>query len=70
MRAPAIRAVGLLSGWGQGAAAVPADAARAAAGRAVLTLERPALTPSASGARGANVSWGLRPWAPCWKMPG
>jgi len=45
MRAPAIRAVGLLSGWGPGAAAVPADAARAAAGRAVLTLERPALDP-------------------------
>jgi 3-oxoacyl-(acyl-carrier-protein) synthase len=45
MRAPAIRAVGLLSGWGRGAAAVPADAARAAAGRAVLSLERPALDP-------------------------
>jgi beta-ketoacyl synthase-like protein len=45
MRAPAIRAVGFLSGWGRGAAAVPADAARAAAGRAVLTLERPALDP-------------------------
>ena len=44
MRAPAIRAVGLLSGWGPGAAAVPADAAAAAAGRAVLTLERPAIT--------------------------
>ena len=44
MRAPAIRAVGLLSGWGRGAAAVPADAARAAAGRAVLTLEGPAVT--------------------------
>ena len=44
MRAPAIRAIGLLSGWGRGAAAVPADAAAAAAGRAVLTLERPAFT--------------------------
>jgi Beta-ketoacyl synthase, N-terminal domain len=44
MRAPAIRAVGLLSGWGRGAAAVPADAARAAAGRAVLPLERPVVT--------------------------
>ena len=44
MRAPAIRAVGLLSGWGPGAAAVPADAARAAAGRAVLSLEGPAVT--------------------------
>jgi hypothetical protein len=38
-----IRAVGLLSGWGRGAAALPADAARAAAGRAVLKLERPAV---------------------------
>jgi hypothetical protein len=45
MRAPAIRAVGLLSGWGRGAAAVPADAARAAAGRAVLKLEGAAPTP-------------------------
>jgi 3-oxoacyl-(acyl-carrier-protein) synthase len=39
-----IRAVGLLSGWGRGAAAVPADAARAAAGRAVLKLEGPTFT--------------------------
>jgi 3-oxoacyl-(acyl-carrier-protein) synthase len=45
MRAPAIRAVGLLSGWGRGATAVPADAARAAAGRVVLKLEGPALIP-------------------------
>lgn len=45
MRAPAIRAIGLLSGWGGGAPAVPADGARADAGRAVLTLERPALDP-------------------------
>ena len=44
MRAPAIRAVGLLSGWGPGAAAVPSDATRAAAGRAVLSLEPPAFT--------------------------
>lgn len=43
MRAPAIRAIGLLTGWGKGAAALPADAARAAAGRAVLTLGRPDL---------------------------
>ena len=45
MRAPAIRAIGLLSGWGRGAAAVPANAERAAGGRAVLTLERPVLDP-------------------------
>jgi beta-ketoacyl synthase-like protein len=45
MQAPAIRAVGFLSGWGRGAAAVPADAPLAAAGRPVLALERPALDP-------------------------
>src|SRR5262249_61650656 len=45
MRAPAIRAVGLLSGWGEGAASVPLDAKAAAAGRAVLELERPTLDP-------------------------
>ena len=44
MRAPAIRAVGLLSAWGRGVAAVPTDAARAAEGRALLTLERPVVT--------------------------
>ena len=43
MRAPAIRAIGLLTGWGAGAAALPSDAARAAGGRAVLTLGRPDL---------------------------
>src|SRR5215470_11664428 len=37
MRAPAIRAIGLMTGWGKGAAAVP--------GRRVLALERPALDP-------------------------
>lgn len=36
MSAPA---VGLLTGWGAGAAALPADAARAAAGRAVIALD-------------------------------
>ena len=45
MRAPAIRAVGLLSGWGEGASAVPLDAKAAAAGRAVLEVERPSLDP-------------------------
>lgn len=43
--APGIRAVGLLSGWGRGAAALPADARMTAAGRPVLGLERPALDP-------------------------
>ena len=45
MRAPRIRAVGLLSGWGRGAAALPLDASRAAAGRSMLAVERPALDP-------------------------
>ena len=43
MRAPAIRAIGLLSGWGRDASAVPARAADAAGARAVLGLARPAL---------------------------
>lgn len=45
MRAPGIRAIGLLSGWGRGAAALPLDAAKAAGGRPVLAVERPALDP-------------------------
>ncbi|HEX9420207.1 MAG TPA: beta-ketoacyl synthase N-terminal-like domain-containing protein [Methylomirabilota bacterium] len=45
MRAPAIRAIGLLSGWGKGAAALPLDASRAAGGRPVLAVERPSLDP-------------------------
>ncbi len=45
MRAPGIRAIGFLSGWGRGAAALPLDASRAAGGRPVLAVERPALDP-------------------------
>jgi hypothetical protein len=45
MRAPRIQAVGLVSGWGRGAAALPLDASQAAAGRSVLAVERPALDP-------------------------
>jgi len=45
MRAPGIRAIGLLSGWGRGTAAIPVDASEAAGGRPVLTVERPALDP-------------------------
>lgn len=45
MRAPDIKAIGLLSGWGRGAAALPLDASRSGAGRPVLTVERPALDP-------------------------
>src|SRR5262245_55848046 len=41
MRAPAIRALGVLTGWGAGADALPADARAAADGRAVLSLGRP-----------------------------
>jgi hypothetical protein len=43
MRAPAVRAMGLLTGWGVGVSALPRDAGRQAAGRRVLALERPAL---------------------------
>jgi hypothetical protein len=45
MRAPGIRAIGLLSGWGRGTAALPLDASGAATGRPVLAVERPALDP-------------------------
>jgi hypothetical protein len=38
-----LEAVGLLSGWGEGVAALPADARVAAAGRAVLPLAPPTL---------------------------
>jgi hypothetical protein len=39
-----IAALGLLTGWGEGTAALPADARRAAAARRVVPLERPALS--------------------------
>ena len=39
--APAIRAVGFVSGWGTGMSAVPADARVAAGGRDVVPLGRP-----------------------------
>jgi hypothetical protein len=38
-----LEAVGLLTGWGRGVAALPADACAAAAGRAVIPLARPQL---------------------------
>jgi hypothetical protein len=38
-----VEAVGILTGWGEGIAALPADARAAAAGREVIPLERPAL---------------------------
>jgi hypothetical protein len=40
-RAPSIRGLGLLSGWGAGIDALPADAGLAAAGRPVVALPRP-----------------------------
>jgi len=43
MSGSAVTAVAVLTGWGQGIEALPADAARAAAGRAVIPLGRPAL---------------------------
>ena len=38
-----VEAVGLLTGWGEGIAALPTDAREAAAGRTVIPLARPAL---------------------------
>ena len=38
-----LRAVGVVTGWGQGLTALPADAARAAAGRSTIAIERPRL---------------------------
>ena len=38
-----VQAVAVLTGWGPGIDALPADAARAALGRAVIPLDRPAL---------------------------
>ena len=39
----AVEAVAVLTGWGEGIEALPSDAARAAAGRAIVPLGRPAL---------------------------
>jgi 3-oxoacyl-[acyl-carrier-protein] synthase III len=36
-----LRGVGLVTGWGEGLAALPADAARASAGRVTIAIERP-----------------------------
>jgi Beta-ketoacyl synthase, N-terminal domain len=41
--APRVRAIGLCSGWGRGAAAVPADARAAAAGRPIISMGRPTI---------------------------
>jgi hypothetical protein len=41
--APAIRAVGFVSGWGRGLDAIPADARAAAEGRTVVPLGRPVM---------------------------
>ena len=43
MSGAAVAGVGLLTGWGEGAAALPADARAAARGRRVVALARPAL---------------------------
>jgi len=43
MKGTAVEGVAVLTGWGQGIRALPADASRAAAGRAVIPLARPAL---------------------------
>ncbi len=43
MRGATVAGVGLLTGWGEGIAALPADARAAAGGRRVVALRRPAL---------------------------
>jgi len=43
MTGTTVEGVAVLTGWGQGIQALPADATRAAAGRAVIPLGRPAL---------------------------
>jgi 3-oxoacyl-[acyl-carrier-protein] synthase III len=42
-RGTALRAVGVITGWGEGLVALPADAARAAAGRSTVAIDRPTL---------------------------
>jgi len=39
-----VAAVGVVTGWGEGAAALPSDAVRAAAGRRVIAAARPPLS--------------------------
>ena len=39
-RAPVVRGLGVISGWGRGTAALPEDAARRGGGRPVLSLGR------------------------------
>lgn len=41
VRAPVVRGLGFHSGWGRGAAALPTDALASAAGRELLSLDRP-----------------------------
>lgn len=43
MRGAAVTGLGLLTGWGEGVAALPADAHAAAGGRRVVAIPRPAL---------------------------
>jgi len=60
MTGTAVEAVSVLTGWGQGVQALPADAARAAAGRTVIPLAARRSRASGSGGPPASVSWGWR----------
>src|SRR5260370_95799 len=40
LRGTDLRVVGVITGWGEGIAALPADAASAAAGRSTLAIDR------------------------------
>lgn len=54
-----MRALGLRSGWGPGLAALPADARRAAAGRAVMPLGRPPLDEERFRRATRDCLWGV-----------
>ena len=57
--APAIRAIGFVSGWGKGPGAIPADARVAAGGRDVVPLGRPAVEGERFRRATRECLWGL-----------
>jgi hypothetical protein len=63
VNAPVIRAIGLHTGWGRGAASIPPDARAAAGGRAVVSLGRPeTVAPFLAGERFRRATRDCR-WA-------
>lgn len=57
--APVVRALGLHSGWGRGAAAFPADAVAQAAGRSLIPLERPPIEGERFRRSGRESLWAI-----------